>query len=543
MAKTAKEIVKMKKQGKASRTNFETTWQTLHDYFDNAGTDINTIHFPGTELTVTQLYDTYSLETASILAAGLDNYLTPATSRWYGLRTKDPLKMEKKNVLHYLKDVEAEITHTLNNSNFHDVKTMFYKKSAVYGTSILFEEADSQDYVRFYSVPIKNVVIVEDDRQRVVEYYIDFEYTSLQAVTRFGADKVHPDVLKHAQDNRDTEKKFMYTLHISPNWERNTFSMLSSDKPWLSQWIDDAHEVVIDTGGFDELPALTHRFYRRSETVWGYAPTMIGLVNARLLNAKAKTRMRAEMKQADPPQAMPHNAFLAPYNGNPRGTNYYQRGKLKADDIFSFGNDGNVAVADASIEYQKERLRAQMFTDVFLAFDGITKQMNNPEVFERISEKMTLLGSPVGRFINVWGDVIHRTMGILDRAGRLPDMPDELRDDPSYEIDYMSVLAKAQRNPELNALQNSLQMIAGVASFSPDVMDKIDADKTVDAIVGITGGPVQMLRDDEEVADIRSRRAEKQAQEQQAAMMLDGADMALKATQAGVNVKTAQTMQ
>lgn len=540
--KNVRELLQFKKEGKSARTNFESQWQTLHDYFDNVGTDVNTTHYPGTELKITELYDTYSLETANVLAAGLDNYLTPATSRWYGLRTKDPLKMEKKRVIHYLKDIEAEVNMTLNNSNFHDVKNMFYKKSGVYGTSIIFQEEDPFDKVRFYSIPIKNCVIVEDARGRVVEYYIDFEYTALQAVTRFGPDKVHPDVLRESTNSRQPDKKHMYTLYIGPNWERNPMAMDTKNKPYISHWIDDAHQVIINTGGFDEMPALTHRFYRRDESVWGYSPAMIGLTDARLLNAKAKTLLRAEMKAADPPQAMPHNAFLAPYNGNPRGTNTYQKGKLSRDDIFSFGTDGNIPVGQDSVEYAKKALSSHMFTNVFQAFDGITKQMNNPEVFERIAEKMSLLGQPVGRFITVWGESIHRTIALLDRQGRLPEPPDEIKQDPSYEIDFLSVLAKAQRNPELNSMQNALQMVAGMASFSPDVIDKIDADKGVDAIWGITGAPVQMLRDDEEVQNIREGRKEKEAAAQQAALMGSGADTAVKATQAGLNIKQAQNI-
>lgn len=539
--KTAKQMLQYKAEGKSAKTNFESQWQTLHDYFDNAGTDINRTHSPGTELTVTELYDSYSLETADVLAAGLDNYLTPSASRWYGLRTKDPMKMEKKNVLHYLKDIEAEVTMTLNNSNFHDVKTMFYKKSGVYGTSIIFEEEDPLDAVRFYSIPIKNCVIINDARGRVAEYYIDFEYTAYQAVTRFGT-SVHPDMMKEHMEGRNPHKKHMFTLYIGPNWERDPSQYDSANKPFISHWIDDAHQTIIQTGGFDEMPALTHRFYVREESVWGYSPAMKGLTPARLLNAKAKTLMRAEMKQVDPPQAMPNNAFIAPYNGNPRGTNYYQKGKVSKGDIFSFGNEGRISVGQDSVEYAKRQLAGQMFTDVFQAFDGITKQMNNPEVFERITEKMALLGPAVGRFLGVWDDVIHRTISLLDRQGRLPEPPDEIIDDPSYEIDYLSVLAKAQRNPELNSMQNALQMVAGMASFAPDVIDKIDADKGVDAIWGITGAPVQMLRDDEEVQAIRDNRAEKAAREQEAAMMGAGADMAVKATQAGLNVKQAQTL-
>lgn len=542
MAKNATQILKEREQGIAARQNIESHWQTLHDMFDNVGMDVNTVFVPGNELTITQLFDSYTLETADILASGLSNYLTPAASRWYGLRTKDPMKMEKKRVLHYLKDVEAEVTHTINNSNFYDVMPEFYKKSGVYGTSILFQEDDPFDSIRFYSLPMKNVAIIEDARGRVVEYYIDFEYTATQAVTRFGPEKVHKEVLKQHVDGRDEEKKYTYTFYIGPNWNRNPQALDSGNKEYISQWIDNEHKVEIERGGFDELPALTHRFYTRANNPWGFSPAMKALMDGRLLSTKAKTLLRAEMKSVDGPVAMPDNAFLNPYNGNPRGTNYYKQGTLTKGDIFEFGNNGDIRVGQESIEYSKQRIRSQMFTDVFLAFDGVTKQMNNPEVFEKITEKMTLLGPAVGRFMTVLDKTIHRTIGLLQRQGKLPEPPAEMIEDPRYEIDYLSTLAKAQRNPELQAMQNALQMVAGMASFDPQVIDKINPDKGVDAVWGITGAPIQMLRDDDEVADIRGARAQQAAAEQNAAMMGAGADVALKATQAGKNVRETQAI-
>lgn len=540
MAKPVKQLLAEKAAGIGARTNFESYWQTLHDFFDNSGMDVNTTYYPGTELTVSQLYDTYSLEAADVLAAGLSNYLTPSASRWFGLRTKDPLKMESKAVMRYLKDIETEITHALNNSNFYNVMPEFYKKSGVYGTSVLFQEEDEKDKIRFYSLPMKAVVIANDSRGRAAEYWIEFEYTAEQAVDRF-QEKVHPDVLKQANEKRDPDKKYIYTLYIGPNWNRNPKSKDNKNKPYISQWLDDAHQTEIDRGGFDELPALTHRFYERATMPWGFSPAMKALTDVRMLNAIAKTQIRSMMKHTDPAVAMPDNAFLSPYNGNPRGVNYYKKG-VSADDIFAIGNYGNPAVGDEALRYSKERIASQMFTDVFRTFDGVTKQMNNPEVFERITEKMTLLGPAVGRFMNVLDDTINRTMGILYRQGRLPEPPEEMVGDPSYEIEYLSVLAKAQRNPELQSMQNALQIVAGMASFSPEVMDKINPDQGVDAVWGITGAPVQMLRDDDEVEAIREARAEAEQAQQQAEMMGMGADVSLKATQAGKNVAEAQAI-
>ena len=54
---------------------------------------------------------------------------------------------------------------------------------------------------------------------------------------------------------------------------------------------------------------------------------------------------------------------------------------------------------------------------------------------------------------------------MLERRGRLPQPPDELLNDPSYEIDSISQLAQAQRRSELNALVGGLQFAGQVSTI------------------------------------------------------------------------------
>jgi hypothetical protein len=183
-----------------------------------------------------------------------------------------------------------------------------------------------------------------------------------------------------------------------------------------------------------------------------------------------------------------------------------------------------------------------MFTDVFLAFDNLTKQMNNPEVMERINEKMTMLGPAVGRYTSeVLNPIVIRTIGILYRRGKLPQAPDELLQDPNYEIDFVGQLAQAQRRSELNTLVTGITMVGQMAQFDPSVLDKIDPDRTVDEVWGITGAPVQVLRPDDEVKAIRENRAQAAAQAQQ--MQMVGASAGIMETASNVDRNIAQAKQ
>jgi hypothetical protein len=252
---------------------------------------------------------------------------------------------------------------------------------------------------------------------------------------------------------------------------------------------------------------------------------MKALPFARLLNAIAKTNLRAMMKNTDPPVALPHNAFIMPFNSNPRALNYYKKTNMdSAKDIFSFGNFGDPSVGMTAIEYYTKQIKSLMYNDIFLTFENITKQMQNPEVQERINEKMAMLGPAVGRYMGaVLNPTIIRTIGILQRANKLPPVPDALMDSPSFEIDYVSQLAQAQKRSELNSLMSGLSLVGQMGQFVPEVIDKIDTDTVIDEAWDILGAPVKVLRDDMEVDQIREGRAQAQAQEQKMMMMQQAA--------------------
>lgn len=530
------------KQLLGSRSNFESYWQSLHDYFYLEAPDVNKQYAAGAELDMQYLFDATTLEAGDILASGFMNYLTPPSSKWFRLRPKNSALKDNKDVGDFLQDVADEVYLTLNKSNFYDQCFPSYKSSGIYGTSILFEEEDVQDDARFYSIPLKQAVIVEDARGRVAEYYIEFEYTAYQAASRWGLDKLS-DALKEEFKARKDTKKHKFLLYIAKRNVRDVFRSDKTNMPIEALWIDSETRVAMEESGYNEFPVFTHRFDKRPFIPWGYSPAMKSLPFARLLNAVAKTNLRAMMKHTDPPVALPENAFIMPFNANPRAINYYKKTAMDSSkDIFAFGNFGDPSFGLQSVEYYAQKVKSLMFNDVFLAFEGVTKQMNNPEVYERINEKMTLLAPAVGRWTaEVLNPIIIRTVGILFRRGKLPEPPDELRQDPNYEIEFVGQLAQAQRRSELNTLVTALTMTGQLAQFAPDVLDKVNTDKTVDEIWGITGANVQVLRDDAEIADLRENRATQAAQQTQIATIGQKAEVGKVASEIDANVADARS--
>lgn len=525
----------------ASRLNFESYWQSLHDYFYLESSNINKTSHPGTELDANYLWDATPLECADVFASGFMNYLTPPTSKWMKLRHKNPALSENKAVNDFLEDVTNEVLSTINRSNFYDQMFPSYKSSGVYGTSLMFQEEDIQDEARFYNIPLKQVCIVEDAKGRARAYYIEFEYTANQAASRWGIEALSEQLKREIVEMKGDDTKHKFLLYIGRREIREVQKSDKKNMPVEACWVDVTGRTIVEESGYNEFPAMVHRFDKRPFIPWGYSPAMKALPFARILQACAKTNLRAMMKHTDPPMALPHNAFLAPFNMNPRAINYYKKDMMDSKGIFEFGNFGDPKAGMMAIEYYANQVKSLMYTDTFLAFNNITKDMNNPEVMERINEKMSMLGPAVGRYLSeVLNPIVQRTIGILFRRGKLPDPPDELILDPNYEIDFIGVLAQAQRRSELNSLVTGLQMIGNMAQFSPEVLDKVNPDRVTDEVWSITGAPVKVLRDDAEIKDIRQHRAQQVTEQQQMAKMAQGSEIAKNAGNASAGFAKAQ---
>jgi hypothetical protein len=530
----ADELIKRYEEELSKRRQFEGYWQTLHDYFYIESSEVNKTYSEGNELNPSFLWDSTTLECADVFASGFMNYLTPPSSKWAKLRHRDPELAMNKAVAKFLENVTEEVNYALNRSNFYDQMFPSYKASGVYGTAVLFEEEDLENDIRFYNMPIKQVVIVEDARGRVSAYFIEFEYTAEQAKDRWGEEGLSTEMRQEIREGKGHSTKHKFLLFIAERYKRDVRKYDKRNLPIEAVWIDVAAKSIIDESGYNEFPAFAHRFDKRPFISWGFSPAMKALPFARLLNTIAKTNLRTMMKHTDPPIAVPHNAFISPFNMNPRAINAYKKTVMDSGkDIFAFGNFGDPSLGIQAVEYYSMKVKTLMYHDVFLAFSNITKDMNNPEIMERINEKMTMLGPAVGRYLaEVISPIYSRTIGILARRGRLPDPPFEMLIYPSYDIDFVGMLAQSQRRAELNTLVTGLTMIGNMAQFDPTVLDKINPDKVTEEVWSITGAPVKVLRDDDEVKQIREGRAQQAAEQEELAKVHAGSEIAKNAGQA-----------
>jgi hypothetical protein len=156
------------------------------------------------------------------------------------------------------------------------------------------------------------------------------------------------------------------------------------------------------------------------------------------------------------------------------------------------------------------------------------------EVAERHEEKLLMLGPVLERLHNeLLKPFIDVTFDRIIEANLVPPPPPELQG-MDLNVDFISMLAQAQRAVGITGVDRMLQTVGTIATFqmnagkAPEALDKLDTDQIIDAYAEMLGVDPTLIVADEKVAIVRQQRAAQQQaaqQQQQAAQAAQTAQM------------------
>ena len=119
-----------------------------------------------------------------------------------------------------------------------------------------------------------------------------------------------------------------------------------------------------------------------------------------------------------------------------------------------------------------------------------------------------ILGPYMERLNNeLLNPLIDRTFSIMSERGLIPPPPEELQGQ-DLKVEYISMMAQAQKLIGIQSLERLVGFVGNVAGVSPSVLDKLDIDQCVDEYADMVGAPPRAVRSDDEVEVIRQQRAQ-----------------------------------
>lgn len=483
---------------------------------------ITTPRISGDRMKFNFLYDTVAIRSLDTMAAGFQSNLTNPSTKWFGLEPSNRELLKNKEVMMFFEECRDIQLATLARSNFNNTQKDFYKNYGCFGIACTLQLEDYKTRARFTSIPVEQINIEEDAYGNVIAVYRNFRLKAIQAFRLWGAAAGKDVAEAVAKEKYFLEFDFLH--YCGPREKYDVTKKDAMNMPIESVWVEVKSLHLIHESGFQELPYHVARASKPSNDVFGYSQAMKALAAIKLINAQKKTTLRAAMKATDPPLQLPSRGYVLPLNLNPSALNYRLEGtNHDALQALPVGH-GNFQIAIEMMQMERSDIEEFFFVPLFKALSMLDKQMTVPEVQRRIQENMVLLGPAVGDVTQEHLDpLIIRNFNIHWKNNLFPEAPQVLQNQ-EYQPVYLSPLAKAQRESELNTIDRFLGAVGQIANVKPQVLDKIDEDKTVDVIAKITGVTQEIMRDPREVDQIRQQRAQaQQAAAQMQAIQAGGA--------------------
>lgn len=521
-AETLKEqLQKQQAQLTNDRSSFDPHWRELSDFINPRGSRFLVTDVNRDDRRNTKIVDPTATLAARTLSSGMMSGITSPARPWFKLATPDPDMMDYGPVKLWLEVVQRRMNEVFNKSNIYQSLPLLYASLGNYSTGAMAVLEDDSDVIRTMMFPIGSYYMANSARGSVDTCFRKFSMTVRQLVMEFGLNNVS-DSVKGMWDSGNYESWIEVIHAVYPNIDRDTAKLNSKNKPVKSVYyeVGGDSDKLLRESGFDEFPIMAPRWEVNGEDVYGSScPGMIALGQVKALQLEQKRKSQLIDKATNPPMVGPSSLRNKRVSLLPGDITYIDQ--VTGQDGFKPAYLVNPNTADllADIQDTRQIINSAYFVDLFMMLQNInTRSMPVEAVIEMKEEKLLMLGPVLERLNDeCLNPLIDRTFSIMARKNLLPPPPDVLQGMP-LRIEYISVMAQAQKSIGLSSLSSTVGFIGQLAQAKPEALDKLNVDQAIDAFAEMSGVSPTVIVPQEQVEQVREQRAQQQQQQQMVAM-------------------------
>lgn len=552
-------IESVAKSLKDHRIDFEPHYRELSDYFNVRRGLFNSD--PAEQERVDRgrrinrkVLDSTPFQALRILKSGMQAGITSPSRPWFKIVSGNPELKRRPAVKAWFAAAEAEARTVLNQSGLYNVFHTGYGDLGVLGTEAAFIWDDDLTALRGLQLLPGSYWLGSNDDNTVDTLYREYSLTVQQMVgkfvyrgNRFGSPDWSrvPNAVMSQYDSGDYGKLHKVRHMVMPRTERDIRSQRPDQKPIASiYWHEDnggakKAEFALETG-FDLNPISASRWEVEGNEVYGRSPAMEALPDAKELMDKRRDWLEMLKRLNRPPMNAPmelRNGFsLAPaainFMADP------SKGLVPAYQV-----PAPTEPLRSDIQDTRDKLWSAMYADLFMMISNLDRrQITAREIDERHEEKLIAIGPVLERLhFEKLTPIVLRVINRAEAMGRLPPRPQELAEGGELNIEYISLLAQAQRAVATGGIERLWAFAGNISAAKPDILDKLDGDATMDEYAEMLGVPPSVVRATEDVEQLRAERAEAQAQAAQLEAAVQAAPAMQQAAQAGAVLSQADS--
>lgn len=512
---------------KSERKTLENTFQQIEQYvvpyrgkFFRENTSEHEVDWRNT-----QLFDTTAIQACDTLASSMQGALTSPATIWFDFQFQNEDLNKHKESMVWLEQCARECFDALQESNFNIEASEFYLDLCSFGTAIVSEEVVSEDEwqgIDFQAIPVRDAFFEPDHKQQIQNFYRRLQWTAIQIVDKFGAKNVPKDILAKAEGSSATNDKIeiIFCIFKRPDVKppEDSGPIPPLKRPYGYKYVLHRDSTVLGKeGGYYEQPAFVARWRKVSGSMWGHSPAMICLPDILNANDLVDSTLEAAGKVVDPASLTTQRGLVSDLD--------LARGGLTVvrniGDLVPYETKARFDVGDGVLNRFQDSINRTFRVDQLQLKES--PAMTATEVQVRYEMMQRLLGPTLGRLQNDFlNPMVQRTFNILLRAGRLPEIPEEVATlGGQLKVEYTGPLPRAQKMETVRSMQEWLAVIAEAGQLFPELNDLPDPDVFGRLSAKLMSVPSMVLRSQEEVAEKRDQReaAQQAAVEAQQAQM------------------------
>ena len=458
------------------------------------------------------IYDNTGTRALRTLGAGMMAGATSPARPWFRLATADPELNNYAPVKMWLHDVTQRMQIIFQKSNTYRTLHGMYEELGAFGTAGSLILPDERTSIHHYPVTIGEYAIAQDYQGRVNTLYREFQKTVGEVVREFGYNKCSTSV-KNLFDRGSLDQWITIVHAIEPrdDRERDFKKKDNMNMAYKSCYFEQGGdgEDVLRESGYKEFPAVIPRWGIAGGDIYGNSPGMEALGDIKQLQHEQLRKAQGIDYQTKPPLQVPSYMKNRDVDSLPGGVTFIdgQQGKIET----AFNVNLNLQHLLADIQDVRGRINGSFYADLFLMLANATDtRMTATEVAERHEEKLLMLGPVLERLHNELLDpLIDITFTRMIENDLVPPAPEELQG-KELSVEFVSMLAQAQRAIGTNSVDRYVNSMGLVAQMKPDVLDKFNSDAWADGYADMLGVDPKLIIGGERLARIRQEKAEAQ---------------------------------
>lgn len=517
----------------SDRQMFEPLWDDVGDYilpfrWRNAKNDVKMF-----EDKMRDIINKTATMSAHVLSAGMHSGITNPARPWVKLTTEDSELSGYEPSKEWLSLTTKNMLGLFQKSNLYNTLPTLYSDESVFAVGAMGMFEHPTKLFRFETYEPGSFWLAQDEFGIVNTFCRKFDMTVRQIVHMFGDPNAKNDKdrfanismkIKNAWDRGDYEEKHRVVHLIEPNDDPRDTILTYKSKRFISCYFEESgnDNKYLRISGYNEFPVLCPRWQAGSMFAYGTnSPGFSTIGEIKSLQTIDRRVIEAANKMVNPPLVAPVSMLddevdLSPGKLNFVADSMMQYGGIRSLHDVRFDINAGNAMSQQKIQAIRRHFMEDLFLMLTLADD---RERTAREVAERHEEKMLMLGPVLQRQdSDLLDPLVERAFAIMARKRKLPAPPPELAGQ-DLKIEYISILAQAQKMVSLSGIEQVSAYSVQLASVDPSVLDKIKFDQMLEDYADAHGVNPAALRSDEEVAIIREQRAMAQAQAMQQEQM------------------------